>query len=410
MRILMLTQSYAPIIGGIEHMVGGLSTELARRGHDVAVATLRQPGCEPVGSAEVPVHALGSTVHSIPGLELDSERNHMPPGPDPRTTLDLRRVIRSHRPEVVHAHDWLIHAFMPLDRRSGAALCLSMHDYGLVCATKRFMHKGAVCSGPGARKCVGCACEVYDSKAKGTIAALGTMASERRMRRHVDVFLPLSAAVRDLCDVGKEVHRVIPNFVNEQAGDGDGEVDLSGLPEEPFILYFGEVSREKGVDKLLTAYAELDSPPPLVLVGRTFADQIPDTGGVIALGPKPHRFVLEAVRRALFTVAPSIVSDVFPMVSLETAAAAKPIVASRIGGLQDSVADGETGLLVPPGDPDALRAAIERLLADPDLRRRMGAAAADRRAALFSPDVVLPRYEEAYELALERRRSRLRAR
>ncbi|HVV89015.1 MAG TPA: glycosyltransferase family 4 protein [Solirubrobacterales bacterium] len=402
----MLTQSYAPIIGGIEHMVQDLSGELARRGHDVAVATLRQPGVEPVGSTMVPVHGLNSSVHSIPGIELDSERNHAPPAPDPRTTLDLRRLLREHRPDVIHAHDWLIHSFLPLERRSGAALCLSMHDYGLVCATKRFMYHGAVCSGPGTRKCLGCAAEVYASRAKGTVAALGAIWAQPRLRRRVDVFLPLSAAVRDLCEVGNEVHRVIPNFVSAQPPETDGDIDLAGLPAEPFILYFGEVSREKGVDTLLAAYRELPSPPPLVLVGRTFTDEIADTSGAIALGPKPHKFVLAAVRRALFTVAPSIVSDVFPMVSLETAAAGKPIIASRIGGLLDSVADEETGLLVPPGDVAALGEAIKRLLSDPGLRKRMGEAAAARRAALFSPEVVLPRYEEAYELALERRRSR----
>jgi glycosyltransferase involved in cell wall biosynthesis len=123
----------------------------------------------------------------------------------------------------------------------------------------------------------------------------------------------------------------------------------------------------------------------------------------------PHRFVLEAVRRSLFTVAPSIWSDPFPVVALETAAAGKPIIASRIGGLQDSVAHEESGLLVPPGDRAALADALRRLLTDEELRTRMGAAAAARQKSLFSPDTVLPQYEEAYELALARRQERSRA-
>lgn len=410
MRVLMLSQSYAPIVGGIEHMVESMSAQLAARGHDVAVATLRQPGSKPIGSDDVPVFPLGTAVHDIPGLQLDQERHHAPPAPDPRTTVELRRLIKDYSPDIVHAHDWLIHSYLPLDRRSRAGLLLSMHDYGLTCGTKRFMHRGSVCSGPANAKCVRCACDVYGSTAKGTISALGTRMSVRRMRRHVDVFLPVSTAVRDLCELRSEdLHRVIPNFVSGRPEALRDDPDLALLPDGPFVLYFGDISEEKGVDNLLAAYRRLDSPPPLVLIGRRFPGQIEDTAGAIALGPMPHRFVLEAVNRSLFTVAPSIWSDPFPVVALETAAAGKPIIASRIGGLQDSVADEESGLLVPPGDRTALEVALRRLLGDEDLRTRLGAAAAARQATLFTPDTVVPQYEQAYELALERRRARFQA-
>lgn len=406
MRVLMLTQSYAPIVGGIEHMVEDMSAELARRGHDIAVATLRQPHSEPVGSDEVPAFGLGTSVHGLPGLRLDEERRHAPPGPDPRTTRELRQLVKRFRPDVVHAHDWLIHSYLPLDRRSPIALVLSMHDYGLTCATKRFMHKGSVCGGPGPIKCLLCACEVYESVAKGAPAALGTRLSEGRIREHVDVFLPVSTAVRNLCRLGPEdAHRVIPNFVPDPPPPLADDPGLERLPEEPFILYFGDVSEEKGVHNLVAAYRELDAAPPLVLIGRRVPGEIEDTAGALALGRMPHRLVLEALRRALFTVAPSIWADPFPLVALEAAAAGKPTIASRIGGLQDSVVDGETGLLVPPGDRPALAAAMRRLIDDAAARERMGATAASRQASLFTPGTVVPQYERAYELALERRRA-----
>jgi glycosyltransferase involved in cell wall biosynthesis len=403
----MLTQSYAPIVGGIEHMVEDISAGLAERGHDIAVATLRQPASEPVGSEAVPAFGLGTSVHSLPGLRLDEERRHSPPGPDPRTTRQLRQFLRSFRPDILHAHDWLIHSYLPLDRHSSIGLLLSMHDYGLTCATKRFMHRGkSVCSGPGPVKCTRCACDVYESVAKGGPAAIGTRLSEGRMRKHVDVFLPVSTAVRDLCRLGPEdVHRVIPNFVTGQPDPLRDEPELAQLPEDPFILFFGDVSEEKGVHNLVAAHRELDNPPPLVLIGRRFPGEVEDTTGALALGRMPRRLVLEALRRSLFTVAPSIWPDPFPVVALEAAAAGKPVIASRIGGLQDSVIDGETGFLVPPGDRPALAEAMRRLIDDAKMRERMGAAAASRQAKLFTPDAVIPQYEEAYELALEQRRA-----
>lgn len=406
----MLAQSYAPIVGGVERVVEDLSIELAARGHEVSVATLSQPRREIESSQSgIAVHGLASSTYRLPGIGLDDERRHAPPAPDPETVLDLRRLLRRERPDVVHAHNWLLHSYLPLDRRGGPALALSMHDYGLVCATKRFLNHGAPCSGPGWVKCVRCAADYY-SPAKGTGVALLTRASERRVRRHVDVFLPVSEAVRLRCGLeASERCRVVPNLIRElpeplQAGDPH----LASLPAEPFILYFGDVTVDKGGAVLVEAYRSLRNPPPLVLVGRCFLEELASLPGVVALGPMPHRYAIEALRRSLFTVVPSILPETFGIVALETAAAGKPIVASDIGGLSDVVIDGETGLLVPPADPEALGAAIERLIAEAGLRERLGATARGR-AADFSPARVVPQFEQAYEVALAARRGRARS-
>jgi glycosyltransferase involved in cell wall biosynthesis len=128
--------------------------------------------------------------------------------------------------------------------------------------------------------------------------------------------------------------------------------------------------------------------------------------GVVALDPLPHPFVIEALRRSLFSVAPSLLPESFGIVALEAAAAAKPAIVSDIGGLGDIVVDGETGFLVAPGDREGLRTALRRLCEDPELRQRMGTAARER-AKLFSADAIVPEFETAYGLAGE---ARLKAR
>ncbi len=404
MRILMVAQSFSPVVGGEERIVEDLSAELSRRGHEVAVATLRQPLGEPPPREDgVEVELLESSVHRIPGVPVDSERRYAPPAPDPLTVRDLRRVVDRRRPDVVHAHNWLVHSYLPLDRGAAAAFVLSLHDYSLVCATKRFFYKGGVCSGPAARKCLAHSVEFYGA-AKGTLVATGTRFSQGRLRRNVDMFLPVSEAVRELSGIDASLpHRVVPNFIGElPPPPATADPRLAELPQEPFILYFGDVTEDKGVGCLLDAYADLDEAPPLVLIGRQLIDGVAGVPDVTALEPMPHPLVVEALRRSLFHVAPSLLPESFGIVALEAAAAGKPSVVSAIGGLRDVVVDGESGILVPPGDREALRAALRRLCEVPETRERMGEGARAR-ARLFGPDVVVPQYEAAYAVAVEGR-------
>jgi glycosyltransferase involved in cell wall biosynthesis len=407
MRILMVAQSFAPVVGGEERIVEDLSAELAKRGHEVAVATLRQPmGESPPRQDGVEVELLRSTVQRVPGLAADPERSYATPGPDPLAVADLRRVLRRFRPDVVHAHNWLVHSYLPLAKRSGAAFVLSLHDYSLVCATKRFFYKGGVCSGPGARKCLAHSLDYYGA-GKGAVAYAGVFGSKPVLRRRVDMFLPVSEAVRELSGLDSSTpNRVVPNFIGELPPAPADHPSLRALPAEPFILYFGDVTEDKGVGALLEAYCCLDQPLPLVLIGRQLiegADAIP---GVTTLDPVPHPVAIEALRRSAFSVAPSLLPESFGIVALEAAAAGKATIVSAIGGLKDVVVDGETGILVPPGDREALREALRRLCEEPETRERMGEAARAR-ARLFGPEAVVPQFESAYELAIE---ARLKAR
>jgi glycosyltransferase involved in cell wall biosynthesis len=400
MRILMVAQSFSPIVGGEERIVEDLSHELARRGHEVAVATMRQPLGEPPARGDgVEVELLETAMSRVPGLAADPERAYAPPAPDPIAVRDLRGVIRRFRPDVVHAHNWLVHSFLPLERRSGAAFVLSLHDYSLVCATKRFFYKGGVCGGPGPRKCLAHSVSYYGA-AKGVVAAAGVAAANPVLRRRVDMFLPVSEAVRELSGIDARVpHRVVPNFIGELPPPPPAdEPRLRELPQEPYVLYFGDVTEDKGVGWLLEAYRELEAPPPLVLIGRQELPGAGEVPGVLALDRMPHPVAIEALRRAAFTVAPSLLPESFGIVALEAAAAGKPTIAADHGGLRDVVVDGETGFLVAPGDREGLRGALGRLASDAVLRERMGEAARSR-AALFSADAVVPRFEEAYAAA-----------
>ncbi|MBS1888310.1 MAG: glycosyltransferase family 4 protein [Actinobacteria bacterium] len=397
MKVLMLAQTYAPVHGGEERHVEDLSGELARRGHEVVVATLRQPAGEvPPQPAGVRVRLLDTSVHRTPGVETQARANYAAPLPDPVTTAALRTVLREERPDVVHAHNWLVNSYLPLARRAAAPLVLSLHDYGLLCPTKRLFLDGAVCPGPAAARCLRHATDFYGA-GKGTLIAGGVALADPWVRRRVDLFVPVSSAVAELCRVTGARHRVIPNFTPPlPPAPADADERLAFLPAGDFALYFGDIGEDKGARALVEAHAGIDAAPPLVMIGRQGIEGLDRAPDVIAPGPLPHALTIEAVRRSAFTVAPSIWAEPFGIVALEAGAAGKAVVASASGGLRDVVLDGETGRLVPGGDVPALRAAMAELFADRELRERLGAAAARRVSEVFAPAAVVPRFERAY--------------
>jgi glycosyltransferase involved in cell wall biosynthesis len=400
MHILMIAQFVTPIIGGEEQHVFNLSRELVKRGHQVAIATTRhQKQAAFEINQGVRIYRLQGMTQRISRLYSENERRHAPPFPDPGMTFGMNQVMAQEQPNVVHAHNWIVYSFLPLARRSQARLVMTLHDYSLVCATKRLMVQKTLCSGPGVRKCIGCSCKHYGA-IKGAPIYLCNQVMSQVERKYVDMFLAVSqvtAAGNGLVGSGLP-YQVIPNFVPDDLGleqDVDNPL-LDQLPPDGYLLFVGDLSGEKGINVLLQAYARLKNVPPLVLIGRRTNDtptELPPH--VLMLGSWPHSAVMQAWKRSGIALAPSIWSEPFGMVVIEAMAAGRPVIASRIGGITDIVLHGETGLLVSPGDVEGLEQAIALLLANPEMRDQMGKAA-ERRGAEFRASAVVPRIEQVY--------------
>jgi len=158
-------------------------------------------------------------------------------------------------------------------------------------------------------------------------------------------------------------------------------------PEDPpHVLFAGRLSAEKGILEFVRATEGL----PRVIVGDG------PLGGRVqeAAGSVPRDRLGRFYERAAVVCVPSR-REGYGMVAREAMAYGRPVVATAVGGLVDAVADGETGLLVPPGDVDALRAAIVRLLEDPGLRARLGAEARRRMETLGGRDLLVQAYSAA---------------
>ncbi len=405
MRILMLAQFYRPISGGEERYVHDLSHELVARGYDVAVATLWQEGTATFeNDGGVRIYRMQGLMQRVDVAFRDKKLRHAPPFPDIGVMRELRRIIERERPDVVHAHNWLVHSFTPLKRWSRAKLVVTLHDCSLVCATQRFEYEGALCSGPGMAKCLTCAGRHYGF-ARGIPISVANGIWGKREQSVVDMFLPVSRAVAEATQLSQHrlSYRVIPNFVADNLEEASDETHplLGQLPERDFLLFVGAMGRGKGEDVLLRAYAGMRSIVPLVLIGQLpegFSQRL--SPNVFTLQSWPRAAVMGAWKRCAIAVIPSRSFDSCPTVALEAMTMGRPIVASRIGGLPELVVDSENGVLVPPGDAEALREAIEQMLAQPERREQMGMRARQR-AGAFRASVIVPRIEQVYAEVLQ---------
>jgi len=215
------------------------------------------------------------------------------------------------------------------------------------------------------------------------LARRATPVARKVLRRARLVICASNALADSARELGAREVRVIPSGV-------DVPEEVAEEAEPPEVLFAGRLSPEKGILELVEAANGMT----LVVAGDgPLRDRVPG-----ALGFVPHHALGPLYERAAVVAVPSH-REGFGVVCAEAMAYGRPVVAGAVGGLLDLVADGETGLLVPPRDVPALREALERLIGDRELRRRMGEAARERVRSRFAwpavTDATLAAYEEA---------------
>jgi len=213
---------------------------------------------------------------------------------------------------------------------------------------------------------------------------------------------------------------VIHNGIDtEQYSPDDGTDVLAryGIdPGLPTVVFVGRITRQKGLPILLRAADRLDPGVQIVLCAGQ-----PDTtelgaevtamvehlresrSGVIWLyGMLPKSEIIQILSHATVFACPSLYEPL-GIVNLEAMACGAAVVASNVGGIPEVVADAQTGLLVPPGDPEVLAAAISSLVSDPARAAAMGQLGRQRVAAEFSWASVAAQTAALYtDLARER--------
>lgn len=405
MKILHLSNLYAPVIGGLERSIATSSEELVRRGHQVTVLTLATPAAahdEQINGVRVRrVRSVANTV--LPGLNRDPGKPFHPTVADPLTTAAIARVLRTERFDLVHSHDWLMYSYLPLhSSRIGRPHVHTAHDFGLTCVRKTFSRNGRQCPGPSLARCLPCSSAQYGRPR----AAVLTAGLRAHRHRGIDCLTAISSSVAAALELARLPGELPVRVLSSLVPDGLDELARTTprpdwLPDRRYLLFVGQLGPHKGIDVLFTAYRRLvagwpgpDPAPALVCLGTARDDTPPIPPGVLVRHDVPHAQVMAAWRGAAAGVVPSVLEGM-GQVAVEAMLAGAPLVASASGGLLDVVQDGVNGLQVPPGDPERLHTALLRVLTDHDLAARLRVAGRQR-GLDFTAARVIPRIEEIY--------------
>jgi type III pantothenate kinase len=215
------------------------------------------------------------------------------------------------------------------------------------------------------------------------LARRARWAARRLVRRASIVLCPSEELAAAAHELGAAEVRIVSS--------GVAIPDEVGQPDDPpHVLFAGRLSEEKGI---LDFVAATEGMPRVIVGDGPLRDRVPEARGFV-----PPRDLGAYYGRAAVVSCPSH-REGYGVAAREAMAHGRPVVASAVGGLLDAVEDGVTGLLVPPRDPAALRSALEALLADAELRRRLGAAARGVARERFSWATATEQTLEAYEAA-----------
>lgn len=386
MRIL-LVNDYATLTGGAEISLAWLAEAFRARGH--AVHWFASSARTETGPSLADSTGRGTTSAARALLQTAN----------PWAAAALRRVLADFRPDVVHVKVFLTQLsplILPVLR--GWPSLYHAAWYRAVCplGTKR-LASGADCHHPWGRACLAERClPLHDW--------LPLQAQRALLARWRGVFGAVIAnsdsTRRHLLAGGWAVDGVLPNGTPVRPA----RPPLAG---PPVIAYAGRLVPEKGVDVLLRAFAQVRAALPaaqLLVLGdgpqraalETLAAQLGLGPSVSFTGYLPPEAAEARLAGAWVQAVPSLWAEPFGMVAIEAMMRGTAVVASRGGGLADTVRDGATGRLLPPGDVAAWAAALLPLVQSPALAEQWGAAGRERALADYALDGQVDRLLALY--------------
>jgi len=321
---------------------------------------------------------------------------------NPASIRGVSRILKEFSPEIVHIHNLyplLSPSVLPVIRKAGIPVVMTVHNYRLVCPNGLFYNKEGICercAGGHEWNCVRCNCEDSLPKSLGYALRNAWARIAGYYTRNVDAFLCLTEfQKRKLVENGFPPDRchVLPNFMEQDqpaAGGAENRDRRAG------IFFIGRLNRQKGIDILVEAAAGCPD-VAFTLAGSADTSFI-DTGAlppnVKWLGVIDDDEKVRAFRKAEALVFSSRSYEGFPMVFLEAMQQRLPVIAPDLAGYPEIIRKGVNGWLFRPGDADHLAETILEVQGDPAQAGRFGINGRNILAAEYSSEVWYTKYME----------------
>jgi glycosyltransferase involved in cell wall biosynthesis len=298
----------------------------------------------------------------------------------------IERLIKDKKPDVAHLNN-VYHQISPSIihslKKHNIPIVMTLHDYKMVCASYVMLAKGEVCQACGGGRYYNCFLKkcVKQSRGKSLLCAVEMYLHHDVFRIYdlVNIFIAPSEFLKNkFLEMGfkKEIVR-LPYFVHTERY----------VPQykwrENSIVYFGRISREKGIVTLMEAVKGMDvklkiiGDGPMMEVLKAKA-RSGEYNNVYFLGYKGDRDLKDEIKRSMFVVVPSEWYENYPFSIIESFSLGKAVVGARIGGIPELVKDGVRGLTFEPRNADDLRLKIQYLRNNSAIIEEMG-----RKARVF---------------------------
>ncbi len=406
MRVLQIHKTFYTR-GGADTFFFKTCDLLTEHGHEVAhFSTLHPKNRESVFSdyfvrsgftdADVPQLGFGRKVKAfVEGIySLEARRN-------------LERLVNDFKPDVAHAHSinyQLSPSIFDVFRNSGVPLVVTLHDYHIICGAGTLQTGGSICERcRGGRHYNLLLHSCYWNLPASLMATLSHYLHDFRGSWNCasKLLVPSRFLLEKLVEFGIPSERIahIPIFIDfpDQAPDNKSTGD--------YVLYFGRLASNKGVEVLMEAVQPLDC--KLLLIGDGplspwVEEQIATRARNVERVPfvSSREELGKYIAQAAFSVVPSLWYENQPAAVLETYAMGRPVIGSRLGGIPELIEDGQTGLLSTPGDALDLREKIQFMLERPTLCQEWGRNGSRKLRAGFSRAAHYERLTSIYESVL----------
>ena len=323
----------------------------------------------------------------------------------------FKTLLRDMRPDVVHIHNFfsvISPSVYYACKDEGVPVVQTLHNYRLTCPAASFYRDGKICEecldhGPFRAVRYGCYRE-----SKLATAALATMLEVHRRKNTwtemVDCYVALTEFAREkMIEGGLPANRirVKPNFVLPDPGPRTSDGD--------YALFVGRLVDLKGVGTLVKAWSKLPASIPLVIAGdgpyRPEMEKLISDfklANVDYRGRLSRNETLATMKGARFLMFPSEWYEGFPVTIAESFACGVPVLCSRLGGMQEIVDDGRTGLHFTSGDAADMAEKVQWAWSNPEETSKMGLEARAEFEAKYSAERNFGMLTEIYESVISR--------